>query len=211
MVSSPLYLEFPLELSFFRRNKIKKVTTEYLSLSELLTLYRNRCRLTQRQLATHISYDPSLISRWERGLRLPTLVDLEVVKQALNLTVHEHQNLINARNGVVAETLTFHEILTLYLNQIELNDDQLAKHLQVSTRQLRRWRLGERLPTNQQLTDLTQTLQLTQEQISRLQSANPVLRLDKKVLEFILVGSGTVPYEQLAEFSPRGVVLMVQL
>lgn len=187
------------------------MTTEYLSLSELLTLYRNRCRLSQRQLAIHINYDPSLISRWERGLRLPALADLEVVKQALNLTVHEHQNLINARNSVVAETLTFHEILTLYLDQIELNDDQLAKHLQISTRQLRRWRLGERLPTNQQLTDLMRTLRLTQEQVSRLQSANPLLRLDQKVLEFILVGSGVIPREQLSELSTRGIVLMVQL
>jgi len=48
--------------------------------------------------------------------------------------------------------------------------------------------------------------QVAQEQISHLQSVNPILWLDQKVLEFILVGSSIIPHEQLPEFSTTGIV-----
>lgn len=42
-------------------------------------------RLTQEQLAEIVGVDPVSVRRWELGIRMPSLVDLEIVAAALDL------------------------------------------------------------------------------------------------------------------------------
>src|SRR5215212_5697383 len=128
------------------------MTVEFLSLAELLKLYRERRNLNQRQFAAQLNLDSSIISRWENQLRVPTLDHFRQMVLVLGLREEEAQNLIDARDNVVAEALALHELLSLYLFRAQLTDAQLLDRFAVNREKLQAWRRGSRIPTNTELT-----------------------------------------------------------
>ena len=166
------------------------MTIEYLSFSELLRLYRRRSMMSQKQLAKKINLDPSVISRWERDLRMPSMANVHDIAVNLNLSVSEKQNLCDAHTGLSAEALVFHELLSLYLDRSELSDTEIASSLYtVSRYRLRQWRLGADVPTNEEIADMAQCLKFDQAISNKLLIAIPRFRLDDAVIKFILLGT----------------------
>lgn len=187
------------------------MTIEFLSLAELLKLYRERRNLNQRQFAAQLNLDSSLVSRWENQLRVPNLDHFRQVALILGLREEQAQNLIDARDNVVAEVLVLHELLSLYLFRTQLTDTQLLERLDAVNREkLQAWRRGSRIPTNPELIALAQALSFDREQSSKLLSARPRLVLSAAVLSFILLGSGQVTENQVAELINKGVEIVAQ-
>lgn len=55
------------------------------SLGDGIREARTSSHLTQEQLAEMVGVDPVSVRRWELGIRMPGLVDLEIVATALGL------------------------------------------------------------------------------------------------------------------------------
>ena len=51
---------------------------------------RTSSHLTQEQLAEIIGVDPVSVRRWELGIRMPGLIDLEIIAAALGLPAVTH-------------------------------------------------------------------------------------------------------------------------
>ncbi len=184
-----------------------KLTIESLSLGELTKLYRERRGFNQRELAQSLQQDPTLVSRWERGLRYPSLVNVQAITQALDLSPVEQQNLINALDYDVAEYLALHELLSLYLDRSRLTENQVAQRLQVGRDKVRSWRRGATIPTNADIESIIQQVSLGQEQAAKLRQAKPHLRFPAEVLQFIFSSNRNILEEQIAELIPRGVTV----
>lgn len=188
------------------------MTIEYLSLSELLHLYRERRNISQRQLAIQLNLDPSLISKWENQSRVPSLTTIQQIAHALKLQSDQEIKLADARDALVAEPLALHELLSLYLHRIPLTDSQIIKRLGDSSRdKLRAWRRGSSVPSNQEMVLLARTLEFDQHQIDKLLTAKPRLHLSQEELEFILLGSGRIRMEHVSEVLAKGIELALKI
>ena len=60
-----------------------------MSLASNITAFRKNKNLTQAELAKKVSVDQTLISYFERGLKVPNLIMAHKIAQALGVTVDD--------------------------------------------------------------------------------------------------------------------------
>ena len=137
---------------------------------------------------------------------MPNQEHLQLLVDVLQLDESQSRSLFNAQDGVVAESLALHEILSLYLDQTDLTDAQILGRLGNRVpNKLRDWRRRAAIPTNAELAIIIQTFELNDERASKLRSAKPRLSYSAEALAFILLGSGKIVEAQVDELVEKGV------
>lgn len=186
------------------------MTIEALSFGELTKLYRERRGLNQRELAQQLQISSTLLSKWERGLRYPSLANVQMITQTLTLSLLEHQNLRNALDYDVSINLSLHELLSIYLDRSELTETEIARRLKIGRDKLRHWRRGQAIPTNAELEQIIEQVGLDEEQAEKLRYATPQLFFSEDVLRFIFAANRQISADQLGELVSKGMQLSVR-